>query len=217
MVGEVAVFGLIHKIAVAVAHLHQVIIHHLRSVKQALLLLPLGAGTQQLAAAAGSGAAGDPLLFNDDDLRPGKLCLNGGGKAAGTGAADHHVKGSYLVLIVRCLGTGGSLDLRQRLLAGAGSLQRGRDGLQNGGGRQVRAYHGGDIQRLIFNDQSGKQLHGGCVQAPADAPVFLVLGDLHLLDAILRHGYTCKELAAIAAAAALVGSGIEFCHFTILL
>ena len=146
MVGEVAVFGLIHKIAVAVAHLHQVIIHHLRGVKQALLLLPLGACAQQLAAAAGSGAAGDPLLFNDDDFRPGQLCLDGGGKSAGAGAADHHVKGPDLVLIVRGLGARGSLDLRQGLLAGAGSLQRGRNRLQNGGGRQVRAYHGGDIQ-----------------------------------------------------------------------
>ena len=217
MVGQIAVFGLVHKIAVAVAHLHQVIIHHLRAVHEALLLLPLGAGTQQLAAAAGSGAAGDPLLFNDDDFRPGKLCLDGGSKPAGAGAADHHVKGSDLVLIVRGLGAGGGLDLRQGLLAGAGSLQCGRNRLQNGGGRQVRAYHGGDIQRLILHDQSGVQLHGGRVQAPADAPVFLVLGDLHLLDAILRHGYTCEELAAIAAAAALVSSGIEFCHFTILL
>ena len=33
VVGQVAVFGLVHKIAVAVAHLHQVIIHHLRGVK----------------------------------------------------------------------------------------------------------------------------------------------------------------------------------------
>ena len=212
MIDQVAVFRRVHELAVAVADVHEVVIDHVLRVVQALLFLPLRAGAEELAAASRGGAAGDALLFDDDDVRTGQLRLNGCGQAACARTAHDHVDCAHFVLIFRRLRGGSGLERGNVLLGRTGGFERCRRRIEDGGARQIRAVDRGDVQRLVFHDQLGETLHWRRVQAPGDAAVFLVLRHFYGFDLIFRYRHVDDELAAVAAAGALVGSGIVARH-----
>ena len=212
VIDQVAVFRRVHELAVAVADVHEVVIDHVLRVVQALLFLPLRAGAEELAAASRGGAAGDALLFDDDDVRTGQLRLNGCGQAACARTAHDHVDCAHFVLIFRRLRGGSGLERGNVLLGRTGGFERCRRRIEDGGARQIRAVDRGDVQRLVFHDQLGETLHRRRVQAPGDAAVFLVLRHFYGFDLIFRYRHVDDELAAVAAAGALVGSGIVARH-----
>ena len=212
VIDQVAVFRRVHELAVAVADVHEVVIDHVLRVVQALLFLPLRAGAEELAAASRGGTAGDALLFDDDDVRTDQLRLNGCGQTACARAAHDHVDCAHFVLIFRRLRGGSGLERGNVLLGCTGGLERRRRRVEDGGARQICAIDRGDVQRLVLHDQLGVALHRCRVQAPGNAAVFLVLRHFYGFDLIFRYRHVDDELAAVAAAGALVGSRIVARH-----
>ena len=212
VIDQIAVFRRVHELAVAVADVHEVVVDHVLRVVQALLFLPLRAGTEELAAASRGGAAGDALLFDDDDVRTGQLRLNGCGQTARARAAHDHVDRAHFVGILRRLRGGRGHERGNVLLGRTGGLERRRGRVEDGGACQIRAVDRRDVQRLVLHDQLGEALHRRRVQAPGNAAVFLVLRHLYGFDLIFRYRHADDELAAVAAAGALVGSGMVARH-----
>ena len=212
VVHEVAGLARIHELALAVAHFHEVVVDHVLIVVDALALLPFGARAQELAAGARGGAAGDALLLYDDHVAAGLFDLDGGGQAAGAGAADHHVDGADFVLVVGGHLGGGGAQRGDVVLGGAGGHERGGGGAEYGLAGYVSADHGRDIEALILHDELREVLHRGGVQTPGDAAVFAVFGYLDFEDLVLGDGDVYVELAAVAAGEALVCAGIKL-HF----
>ncbi len=212
MIDEIAVLGLVHKLAVSVAYVHEVIVDHILRVIDALLFLPLCARSKELTAASRSRAAGDALLFHDNNISACKLRLNGCGKTARACTAHDDIHRAHLVLIIRSFRSGSRLERRYIVLGCACRLERCGCRVYNSRAGQVCAVNRGDIQRLVLHDKPREKLHRGCVESPCDASVFLVLRHLYSFYPVFGHRNVYEQLAAVAAPDAFVCSGIIACH-----
>ena len=124
VVDQIPIFRCVHKLAAAVADVHEVVIDHVLRVEKPLLFLPPRSGAEELAAASRGGAAGDALLFDDDDIGASQLCLDGCCQAARARAAHDHVDRAYLVRIFRRFGSGSGPERGNVLLGRTGGLER---------------------------------------------------------------------------------------------
>ena len=213
VVGHIAGLYRGHEVAPSVAHFHQVVVDHIRAVVDALSLLPLGACAQDLAAAAGRGAAGDTLLFHNEDLRAVELGLDGRSQTGGACAADQQVHGALLVRSLRGHRAGSGFQLGDQFLARAGGLDGRGSAVQNGLAGQLRALHLRYVQGLVLHDQSGQSLHRRGIQAPADAADLILLRHLDRLDPVRAEGDLHRDFSPVAPPLAFITAFIESCHY----
>ena len=124
VVDQIPVFRCVHKLAAAVANVHEVVIDHVLRVEKPLLFLPPRSGAEELAAASRGCTAGNALLFHDHDIGASQLCLDGCCQTARTRAAHDHVDRAYLVRIFRRFGSGSGPERGNVLLGRTGGLER---------------------------------------------------------------------------------------------
>ena len=124
VVDQIPVFRCVHKLAAAVANVHEVVIDHVLRVEKPLLFLPPRSGAEELAAASRGCAAGNALLFHDHDIGASQLCLDGCCQTARARAAHDHVDRAYLVRIFRRFGSGSGSERGNVLLGRTGGLER---------------------------------------------------------------------------------------------
>lgn len=191
---------LVHNAVPVVAH--EEVVHHVGGVGEILGLLGRGARAQNLAAAAGGGAAGDAGLLQHQDVGPRLPGGDGGRQAGRAGAHDDHVHVEGLV--------GGGALLHHGALQGLGvaaglgdALSHGLlDGVAGDGGAGDAVHR----QGLGLHDSGAHSLHGGGLQAVAQAVGLRVVLHLHVGDGGVVKGDGHGHLAVVALDGGLVGA-----------
>ena len=181
---------------------HEVLVHHVRVVGVALLLLPRGTRREDLAAAAHGGTAGHAALFQQQHVRAGFLRSQRSGETRSARTHDHdvHVIGrvsSFLGNFLRLEDLGVAAGL-------VDSIGHSRDNGVSGHGRVGDSVH---IQGLVGHDLAREHVNRSGGHAVAMAQRFRMTGDGHGLDGVGGEGHVHGDFAVLAGALAGVGAG----------
>ena len=184
---------------------HQVVIHHIRRIGEALSGLPFGAHAENLAAAARGGTAGHAGLFQNHDVRARFKRSVRGGQTRGARADDDHIHVINRVLHRLFFRNG-----FERLRVAARLRDAVRDGGLDGVAGHGCAGHAVHIDRLRGQNHARQHIDRGSTDAVAEAVGFGVIGDLDIGHRVLGERDLHGQRAVFARRACGVRARGEF-------
>ena len=184
---------------------HQIVVHHVRRIGEALRGLPFGTRAENLAAAARGGTAGHAGLFQNQHVRARFQRGVCGGKTRGARADDDHIHVIDRVLH-RLFFRNGLERLRVAARLRDAVCDGGLDGVAGHG----RAGHAVHIDGLRSQDHARQQVDRGGADAVAQTVGFGVVGDLDIGHRVLRERDFHGHGAVLARRAGGIRAGGEF-------